>query len=107
MKHPNIIAVADAIRKCHKGEYDETIIKYRGYTIESIWDDEYNRWEIDAFDDEAQEYVLSPCVKVSGSFDHALEIVLNRIDNKLDVDQDRDKDILIYNSKRDYDTTII
>ena len=89
------------------GEFGESIIKYRGYTIEADWDDEYNRWEIDAFDNEAQEYVLCPCVKVPGSFDHALEIALNRIDNKLDIDQDRDKDILIYNSKHDYDTTII
>ena len=105
MDHPNIIA--NAIKNPNKGEYDETIVKYRGYTIEAIWDDEYNRWEIDAFDDEAQEYVLSPCVKVPGSFEHALEIVLNRIDNKLDVYKDRDDDPLIYNSRQDYDTTII
>lgn len=81
--------------------------KYRGYTIEASWDAEYKRWEIDAFDDEAQQYVLHPCVKVPGGLEHALEIALNRIDNKLDVDKDRDTDILVYNSKRNYDTTII
>ena len=104
MEHPKIVTVA---RNSNKGEYGETTIKYRGYTVEAIWDDEYNRWEIEVFDDEAQEYVFYPCVKVSGSFEQALEIALNRIDNKLDVDMDRDQDILIYNSKHNYDTTII
>ena len=106
MDHTSIINVANAVRNSHN-EDEETYVKYRGYTIEAIWNDEYSRWEIDALDDEAQEYVLHPCVKVSDSFEHALEIALNRIDNKLDVDQDRDEDILIYNSKHDYDTTII
>ena len=106
-KHPNIVTVANVIKNSDKEEYGETYVKYRGYTIEAIWDDEYNRWEIDAFDDEAQEYVLYPCVKIQGSFDQALEIVLNRIDNKLDIDKNSDEDILIYNSKHDYDTTII
>lgn len=107
VKYPGYTIKVHPDIKSNKGEYGETCVKYRGYTIEAIWDDEYNRWEIDAFDDEAKEYVLSPCVKVPGSFDHALEIALNRIDNKLDIDQDRDKDILIYNSKHNYDTTII
>lgn len=87
------------------GEVGETIINYRGYRIEAIFDEDYNRWEVEAFDNEAQEYVLHPCVKVS-DYDEAIEITMDRIDRKLDVDMDRDKDILIYNSKHDYDTTI-
>lgn len=106
MDHTSIINIANTVRNSHN-EDEETVVKYRGYTIEAIYDKEYYRWEIDALDDEAQEYVLHPCVKVSSSFENALEIALSRIDNKLDVDQDRDEDILIYNSKHDYDTTII
>lgn len=106
MEHTSIINIASAVRNSHN-EDEETIVKYRGYTIEAIYDEEYNRWEIDALDDEAQEYVLDPCVKVQSSFENALEIALNRIDNKLDVYKDRDIDILVYNSKHDYDTTII
>lgn len=106
MEHPDIITAANTIRNTSKCR-DEATVKYRGYTIEANWDDKYNRWEIDAFDDEAQEYVLFPCVKVPGFFEDALEIVLNRIDNKLDICKDRDRDILIYNSENNWDTTII
>lgn len=107
VKYPGYTIKAHTDIKSNKGEYGETCVKYRGYTIEANWDEEYNRWEIDAMDDEAQEYVLHPCVKVPGSFEHALEIALNRIDNKLDVYKDRNEDILVYNSKHDYDTTIV
>lgn len=86
-------------------EIGQSIIEYRGYRIEAIFDEDYNRWEVDAFDHEAQEYVLSPCVKVS-DYDEALEIAMDRIDRKLDILKDRDKDIIIENSLGNYDTTI-
>lgn len=106
MEHSEIITIANTIRNASKGR-DEATVKYRGYTIEAVWNYESNRWEIDVLDDEIQEYVFYPCVKVEGSLENALEIALNRIDNKLDVYKDRDRDILVYNSKHDYDTTII
>ena len=43
----------------HLGEFDEVVTEYKGYRIEICFDEKYNRYEADAFDLEAQEYVVA------------------------------------------------
>ena len=80
----------------HKGKYGEYTTKYKWYRIEIVFDEKYNRYEADAFDLEAQEYVFYPCTKIRNTtLEHVIEVVIGRIDNKI-ILNDRDKDILIY-----------
>ena len=80
----------------HQGEYDEAVTEYKGYCIEICYDEDYNRWEADAFDLIAEEYVFYPCTKIKNTtLEHVIEVVIARIDKKIELN-DRDKDILIY-----------
>lgn len=80
----------------HLGEFEEYTTEYKGYRIEISFDEKYNRYEADAFDLEAREYVFYPCTKIRNTtLEHVIEVVIARIDNKI-ILNDRDKDILIY-----------
>lgn len=80
----------------HPGKFDESVTEYKGYRIEICFDEKYNRYEADAFDLEAQEYVFYPCTKIRNTtLEHVIEVVIVKIDNKI-ILNDRDKDILIY-----------
>ena len=80
----------------HQGEFGEYTTEYKGYRIEISFDKKYNRYEADAFDLEAREYVFYPCIKIRNTtLEHVIEVVIARIDNKI-ILNDRDKDILIY-----------
>ena len=79
-----------------KDVFGEYITEYKGYRIEISFDEKYNRYEADAFDLEAQEYVFYPCTKIRNTtLEHVIKVVIARIDNKI-ILNDRDKDILIY-----------
>ena len=80
----------------HWHEIVEYTPKYKGYRIEITFDEKYNRYEVDVFDLEAQEYVFSPCTKITNTtLEHVIEVVIDRIDKKIELNN-RDKDILIY-----------
>ena len=80
----------------HQGEFDEAVTEYKGYRIEICFDEKYNRYEADAFDLEAQEYVFYPCTKIRNTtLEHVIEVVIARIDNKI-ILNNRDLDLLIY-----------
>ena len=79
----------------HQGEYGEYTTEYKGYCIEIAFDEVYNRYEADAFDLIAEEYVFYPCTKITNTtLEYVIEVVIARIDNKI-ILNDRDKDILI------------
>lgn len=79
-----------------ESEFGEYTTEYKGYRIEISFDEKYNRYEADAFDLYAQEYVFYPCTKIRNTtLEHVIEVVIARIDNKI-ILNDRDKDILIY-----------
>ena len=80
----------------HPGEFDEAVTEYKGYRIEICFDEKYNRYEADAFDLIAEEYVFYPCAKITNTtLEHVIEVVIARIDKKIELNN-RDKDILIY-----------
>jgi len=80
----------------HQGEFEEHTTEYKGYRIEISFDEKLNRYDADAFDLEAREYVFYPCTKIRNTtLEHVIEVVIKRIDNKIALN-DRDKDILIY-----------
>ena len=80
----------------HQGEFGEYTTEYKGYRIEISFDEKLNRYEADAFDLEAREYVFYPCTKIRNTtLEHVIEVVIKRINNKIALN-DRDKDILIY-----------
>ena len=80
----------------HPGEFDDAVTEYKGYRIEICFDEKYNRYEADAFDLIAKEYVFYPVTKIRNTtLEHVIEVVIARIDNKI-ILNDRDKDILIY-----------
>ena len=82
--------------KFHKGEFDEAVTEYKGYRIEICYDEKYDRYEADAFDLIAQEYVFYPCVKIKNTtLEHVIEVVIAHIDKKVAL-KNRNKDILIY-----------
>lgn len=83
----------------HQGEFGEYTTEYKGYRIEISFDEKLNRYEADAFDLNAREYVFYPCTKIRNTtLEHIIEVVIARIDNKI-ILNDRDKDILIYENK--------
>ena len=78
------------------GVYGEYTTEYKGYCIEITFDEKYNHYEADVFDLEAQEYVFSPCTKITNTtLEHVIEVVIARIDKKIELNN-RDTDILIY-----------
>ena len=80
----------------HQGEFGEYTAEYKGYRIEISFDKKLNRYEADAFDLNAREYVFYPCTKIRNTtLEYTIEVVIARIDNKI-ILNDRDKDILIY-----------
>lgn len=80
----------------YHGEFDEVVTEYKGYRIEICFDEKYNRYEADAFDLIAKEYVFYPCTKIKNTtLENVIEVVIARIDKKIELN-DRDKDILIY-----------
>ena len=80
----------------HPDEFNEAVTEYKGYRIEICYDEKYNRYEADAFDLIAQEYVFYPCTKIKNTtLEQVIEVVIDRIDKKIELN-DRDKDILIY-----------
>ena len=80
----------------HQGELGEYTTEYKGYRIEIWFDEKYNRYEADAFDLIAEEYVFYPCTKIKNTtLEYIIEVVITRIDNKI-ILNNRDKDILIY-----------
>lgn len=82
--------------KFHPGEFNEAVTEYKGYRIEICYNEKYNRYEADAFDLVAQEYVFHPCVKIKNTtLEHVIEVVIAYIDKKVALNN-RNKDILIY-----------
>ena len=80
----------------HSDEFNEAVTEYKGYRIEIYYDEKYDKYEADAFDLIAQEYVFDPCVKIKNTtLEHVIEVVIDRIDKKIELNN-RDKDILIY-----------
>ena len=82
---------------------------YNGYDIEINYDDKLKRWECDAFDLEAKQYVFYPCVKVKDpemtQFDNIAQFVGHLIEEKIksgDKVEDTDN-ILIYFKEEDYE----
>ena len=70
--------------------------EYKGYRIEICFNKEYNRYEADAFDLTAKQYVFYPCTKIENTtLEHVIKVVIARIDNKV-ILNDKDKSILIY-----------
>ena len=91
-----------------KDEFDGYRHIYNGYDIQIDYNDELKRWECDAFDLEAEQYVLYPCVIVKDpsmtQFDTVVQIVGHLSEEKIksgDKDEDPD-DILIYFKKDEY-----
>lgn len=91
-----------------KDEFDGYHHIYNGYDIQIDYDEELKRWECDAFDLEAEQYVFYPCVKVKDpsmtQFDAIVQFVGHLIEEKIksgDKDEDPD-DILIYFKEDDY-----
>jgi len=80
----------------HPDEFNEAVTEYKGYRIEICYDEKYDRYEADAFDLVAQEYVFDPCVKIKNTtLEHVIEVVIAHIDKKVALNN-RNKDILIY-----------
>lgn len=82
---------------------------YNGYDIEINYDDETQRWECDAFDLEAEQYVFYPCIKIKDPkmehFDDVVQLAARLIEEKIKSgDKDEDpNDILIYFKEEDYE----
>lgn len=92
-----------------KDEFNGEHHIYNGYDIEIHYDNKLKRWECDAFDSEAQQYVFYPCVKVKDpsktQFDNIVQFVGHLIEEKIksgDKDEDPDN-ILIYFKEEDYE----
>ena len=84
------------------GEFDEKLLDYNGYRIEISYNDEILRWECDAFDLEAEQYVFYPLLKVIDKnktrFNEVAQRCAELIAEKIKSgDKDEDpEDILIY-----------
>lgn len=84
------------------GEFGEKLLDYNGYQIQISYDDEIQRWECDAFDLEAEQYVFYPCLKVIDKdktrFDEVAQRCAELIEEKIKSgDKDEDpENILIY-----------
>ena len=83
-----------------KNEYDSLICEYNGYRIEISYSDEYQYWNANAFDLEAEEYVFSPCIRVRDKDKTQLNDVIQQatkyIDEKIKSNSRGNEDILIY-----------
>lgn len=85
-----------------KDEYDDLICEYNGYRIEINYDDEYQRWCVDAFDLEAEEYVFYPIIRIPDKdktqLNDVIQLASKYIDeqNKSKSRQYGNEDILIY-----------
>lgn len=91
------------------GEFGEKLLVYNGYQIEISYNDDIHRWECDAFDLEAEQYVFYPCIKIKDPkmehFNDVVQIAARLIEEKIksgDKDEDPD-DILIYFKEEDYE----
>lgn len=84
------------------GEFGEKLLDYNGYQIQISYNDDIQRWECDAFDLEAEEYVFYPCVKVIDKdktrFNEVAQRCIELIDekNKEKELHSENNDILIY-----------
>lgn len=84
------------------GEFGEKLLVYNGYQIQISYNDDIHRWECDAFDLEAEEYVFYPCVKVIDKdktrFNEVAQRCIELIEEKIKSgDKDEDpENILIY-----------
>jgi hypothetical protein len=90
------------------GEFGEKLLDYNSYQIQISYNDDIQRWECDAFDLEAEQYVFYPCVKVIDKdktrFNEVAQLCAKLIEEKIksgDKDEDPD-DILIYFKEDDY-----
>jgi hypothetical protein len=90
------------------GEFGEKLLDYNGYQIQISYNDDIHRWECDAFDLDAEQYVFYPCVKVidkdKSRFNEVAQLCAKLIEEKIksgDKDEDPD-DILIYFKEDDY-----
>lgn len=83
-------------------EFCEKLLVYNGYRIEISYDDETWRWECDAFDLEAEQYVFYPCLKVKDKnktrFDEVAQRCAELIEEKIKEKEryPESDDILIY-----------
>lgn len=92
-----------------KDEFDSYNHIYNEYDIQIDYDDKLKRWECDAFDLEAEQYVFYPCIKIKDPtmkhFDDVVQLAARLIEKKIKSgDKDKDPDnILIYFKEEDYE----